>query len=57
MKRTASCSPRRRPASQSRVEYGVEEDHAKKGNDIAYILYAVTKDMSAHAEGRFQLYK
>ena len=37
-------------ASLTRVEYGVEEDDAKKGNYVAYILYAVMKDMRAHTE-------
>ena len=34
----------------TRVEYGVEEDEAKKGKYVAYILYAVMKDMRAHTE-------
>jgi hypothetical protein len=35
-------------ASLTRVQYGVEEDEAKKGKYVAYILYAVMKDMRAH---------
>jgi hypothetical protein len=31
-------------ASLTRVEYGVEEEDAKKGDYVAYILYAVMKD-------------
>lgn len=37
-------------ASLTRVEYGVEQEDAKKGNYVAYILYAVMKDMRAHTE-------
>lgn len=37
-------------ASLTRVEYGVEEEDAKKGDYVAYILYAVMKDMRAHTE-------
>jgi len=37
-------------ASLTRVAYGVEEDDAKKGKYVAYILYAVMKDMRAHTE-------
>jgi hypothetical protein len=37
-------------ASLTRVQYGVEEDEAKKGKYVAYILYAVMKDMRAHTE-------
>ena len=37
-------------ASLTRVEYGVEEDDAKKGNYVVYILYAVMRDMRAHTE-------
>ena len=39
-----------RAASLTRVEYGVEEDDAKKGDYVAYILYAVMRDMKAHGE-------
>jgi hypothetical protein len=39
-----------RAASLTRVEYGVEEDDAKKGGYVAYILYAVMSDMRAHTE-------
>jgi hypothetical protein len=39
-----------RAASLTRVEYGVEEDDAEKGRYVAYILYAVMKDMRAHTE-------
>ena len=39
-----------RSASLTRVEYGVEEDDAKTGKYVAYILYAVMKDMRAHTE-------
>src|SRR5687768_4450573 len=39
-----------RAASLTRVQYGVEEDDAKKGNYVAYVLYAVMRDMRAHTE-------
>jgi len=44
------ASGKLRAASLTRVEYGVEEDEAKKGKYVAYILYAVMKDMRAHTE-------
>ena len=37
-----------RAASLTRVEYGVEEDAAKKGEYVAYVLYAVMANMRAH---------
>jgi hypothetical protein len=39
-----------RAASLTRVEYGSEEDDAKKGEYANYILYAVMADMRAHLQ-------
>jgi len=39
-----------RAASLTRVEYGVEENDARARKYVAYILYAVMKDVRAHTE-------